>query len=141
MDRLDRRKVMLFADLGAGVTTVALLGFYLTGNLQIGHLYAAQVLAGIFEAFQGPAYAATTTLLVDKAHYGRIDGLRALAQNSAMVIAPFLAGLLLLWLGMGGVMIVDICTFGVALLTLVLVRVPQPLSQIGQPSPDGSQPF
>lgn len=141
VDRLDRRQVMLLADLGAGLTTMALLGFYLTGGLQIGHLYAAQVLAGIFEAFQSPAYAAMTTLLVPKAHYARVNGLRSLAQNSAMVIAPFLAGLLLLWLGVGGVMIVDLCTFGIALLTLLLVRVPRPLLQTEPAATGGKQTF
>jgi len=126
VDRLDRRKVMLLADSGAGLTTAALLGLYVTGGLQIWHLYAVQVLAGVFESFQSPAYAATTTLLVNKEHYARINGLRSLAQYGALVIAPFLAGLLLIWVGVGGVMIVDLSTFAVALVTLLLVRVPLP---------------
>lgn len=126
VDRLDRRTVMLLADSGAGLTTAALLGLYLTGHLQIAHLYAAQVLAGVFESFQSPAYAAATTLLVPKEAYGRVNGLRSLAQSGAMVIAPFLAGFLLLWLGMGGVMLIDLGTFAVALVTLLLVRVPRP---------------
>ena len=133
VDRLDRRKVMLLADAGAGLTTAVLLALYATGQLQLWHLYATQVLSGILESFQSPAYAATTTLLVNKKEYVRVNGLRSLAYNSAMVIAPFLAGLLLIWLGVGGVMIVDLITFGVALITLTLVRIPrlQP-----QPAPE-----
>lgn len=125
VDRLDRRKVMLLADAGAGLTTAVLLALYATGQLQLWHLYATQVLSGILESFQSPAYAATTTLLVDKKEYVRVNGLRSLAYNGAMVIAPFLAGLLLIWLGVGGVMIVDLITFGVALITLTLVRIPR----------------
>src|SRR5262245_37474993 len=63
VDRADRRLVMLFSDLAAGLTTIGLLFLYLSGDLAIWHLYAAGLLTGIFEAFQGPAYSAATTLL------------------------------------------------------------------------------
>ncbi len=113
VDRLDRRKMMLLADAGAGLVTIALFALYATGGLQIWHLYVAQILAGIFESFQSPAYAASTTLLVSKEHYARINGLRSLAQNGALVIAPFLAGMLHAWLGLGSIMLIDLVQLGV----------------------------
>ncbi|MCE7982925.1 MAG: MFS transporter [Caldilinea sp. CFX5] len=125
VDRLDRRKVMLWADAGAGVMTALLLGLQLNDQLQMWHLYGAQLLAGIFECFQTPAYAAATTLLVDKGQYARINALRSLAQNGAEVIAPFLAGLLLLWVGLTAILIIDLATFVVAVATLFAVAVPQ----------------
>ena len=125
VDRLDRRKVMIWADVGAGLTTVFLLALYRNDQLQVWHLYAAQLLAGAFECFQSPAYAATTTLLVDKAHYARINGLRSLAQSGAQMIAPFLAGLLVVWLGLQGVLILDLVTCLAAVLTLLSVSVPR----------------
>lgn len=125
VDRLDRRKVMVWADVGAGLTTLFLLALHHNHQLQVWHLYAAQLLAGIFESFQSPAYAALTTSLVDKVHYARINGLRSLAQNGAQVIAPFLAGLLVIWLGLQGVLILDLATFLVAVITLFSVSVPR----------------
>ncbi len=125
VDRLDRRKVMLLADAGTGLVTIALFALYAADGLQIWHLYVAQILAGSFESFQNPAYAASTTLLVSKEHYARINGLRSLAQNGALVIAPFLAGMLYAWLGLGSVMLIDLGTFGIALITLLMVRLPQ----------------
>jgi MFS transporter, DHA3 family, macrolide efflux protein len=124
VDRLDRRKVMLWADTGAGLMTMLLLALFLNDGLQVWHLYAAQLLAGIFESFQSPAYAATTTLLVDKADYGRINGLRSLGHYGALVIAPFLAGFLVIWLGLGGILILDLATFLVAVVTLLSVSLP-----------------
>jgi MFS transporter, DHA3 family, macrolide efflux protein len=50
-------------------------------------------------------------LLVDKTHYVRINGLRSLAHNGAQVIAPFLAGVLVIWLGLGGILLLDLATF------------------------------
>jgi MFS transporter, DHA3 family, macrolide efflux protein len=95
--------------------------------LSVWHLYAAQLFAGVFECFQAPAYAATTTLLVEKTHYARINGLRSFAQYGAQVIAPFVAGLLVVWLGLGGILILDLATFGVAVITLLSVSVPRPI--------------
>jgi hypothetical protein len=125
VDRWDRRKVMLWADAGAGVMTALLLGLHLQDQLQMWHLYGAQLLAGLFECFQSPAYGAATTLLVEKRHYARINALRSLAQNGAEVIAPFLAGLLLLWLGLAAILLIDLATFVVAVATLLAVAVPQ----------------
>ncbi|RIK30845.1 MAG: MFS transporter [Chloroflexi bacterium] len=125
VDRLDRRKVTLWADAGAGLMTALLLAIHLNDGLQVWHLYAAQLLAGIAECFQNPAYAAMTTLLVDKSHYARINGLRSLAHNGALVVAPFLAGLLVVWLGLGGVLLLDLATALVAVGTLLSVAMPR----------------
>lgn len=126
VDRLDRRKVMLWADAGAGLMTALLLALHFNDQLQMWHLYGAQLLAGVFECFQTPAYAALSTLLVDKTQYARINGLRSLAQWGAQVIAPFLAGLLVVWLGLGGVLIIDLATFLVAVITLFSVAGSRP---------------
>ncbi|MDQ4075220.1 MAG: MFS transporter [Chloroflexota bacterium] len=114
VDRLDRRKVMLLADLGSGLTTATLLALYLTGNLHLWHLYGAQLLSGVFGSFQHPAYAAATTLLLPKEHYARGNGLRSIAGWGATVLAPVLGGVMLLWLGLVGIMLVDLATFGIA---------------------------
>jgi len=124
VDRLDRRKVMLLADLGSGIVTTALLGLYFSGGLAIWHLYAAAVITSALDAFQGPAYSAASTLLLPKELYGRASGLRSMADDGARILAPFLAGLLIVWIGVSGVLVVDVVTFLVAALTLLIVRVP-----------------
>ena len=63
VDRLDRRLMMLLADLGSGLMTLAMLLLYAAGDLQIWHLYVAEALTGAFESFQIPAYSAATTML------------------------------------------------------------------------------
>ena len=90
VDRWDRRKVLIWADAGAGLMTTLLLALHLTDQLQVWHLYAAQLITGAFTCFQSPALTATTTLLVDKGRYARVNGLQALAHNGAEILAPFL---------------------------------------------------
>lgn len=85
----------------------------------------AQLVAGSFACFQTPAFTATTTLLVDKDQYARGNGLHSLAHNGAEVLAPFLASLLVIGVGLGGVMLIDLATFLVAVVTLLTVSVPR----------------
>jgi predicted MFS family arabinose efflux permease len=106
--------------------TVAMLILYTTDNLQIWHLYLAQALTGAFGAFQLPAYLAATTMLVPKAEYARASGVRSLAESTARVLAPFFAGVMLIWVDMDGVMLIDVATFLIAIATLLVVRIPRP---------------
>ena len=126
VDRWDRRLVLLFADLGAGLMTVTMLILYMTNALQIWHLYVAQTLTGGFGAFQAPAYTAATTMLVPKAQYTRTSGMRSLASSVSQVLAPVFAGVMLRLIDIGGVMLVDIATFLIAVTTLLIVRIPHP---------------
>lgn len=126
VDRFDRRRLMMLTDLGAGLMTVGLLGLYSAGRLEIWHLYLAEALTGLFEAFQLPAYDAAITMLVPKEKFTRANGQRSLAQSAAQVFAPFLGGLLLTTINLPGVMLIDVITFVVAVGTLLLVVIPQP---------------
>ena len=126
VDRVDRRQVMLYADMGAGVLTLGMWVFYTLGDLRLWHLYVAEALTGACEAFQVPAYTAATSMLVDKAHYSRVNGLRALADAASQVLAPCLAGILLPCIALPGIMLIDVTTVCVACLTLLTVRIPPP---------------
>ena len=126
VDRLNRKQIMILTDLGAGLTTVTLLLLYQANHLQIWHLYLMQVLGGAFGAFQVPAYLAATTLLVSPDNYTRINGMRSLSEAIAEVSAPFLAGFLLVLIGIRSIMAIDIVTFLVAIVILLLLQIPQP---------------
>jgi len=86
VDRLDRRLVMIFADLAAGLMTISLLLLYRGDALQIWHLFLIQGLSGAFEAFQIPAYTAATTTLIPKHHFTRASGMRSLAGAGGQVL-------------------------------------------------------
>ncbi len=126
VDRWDKRRILIFSDLGSGVMTLTLLALYSTGSLHIWHLYVAQILTGLFDSFQFPAYTVATSVLVEKQHYTRTSGLRSLALNSSKVVAPFLGGFLLNFIDLDGVMLVDVLSFCFAVGVLLFVRIPNP---------------
>ncbi|MEZ4668892.1 MAG: MFS transporter [Anaerolineae bacterium] len=127
VDRVDRRKVMVAADLGSAGMTAIMLILLQSGQLQLWHLYLAEALTGVFDAFQIPAYHAATSLLVPQKHYGRASGMSSFAQAAAQVFAPAFAPLLLNWVGLHGVMTIDILTFFVGITPLIFIAIPHPM--------------
>ena len=126
VDRWNRKLVMMLSDLGAGAATVVTLALYVSGGLEIWHLYVLGAWTGAFGAFQFPAYSAAISTMLPKAQYARASGMLSLAESASAIAAPVLAGVLLAVIGIGGIMVIDIVTFTVALLALLWVAIPQP---------------
>ncbi len=126
VDRWNRKLVMALADLGAGLSTIALVILFFMGDLRIWHLAAAGAFASVFEAFQFPAFSASISLMLKKEQYARANGMLSLAESAGGIIAPVLAGALLAFIGLGGVMLIDIATFVFAVFAVLVVLIPQP---------------
>jgi MFS family permease len=126
VDRSNRKLMMMLSDLGSGIATIGMLILFLTGQLQLWHLFAANVIMGIFQTFQWPAYSAAITMIVPKQHYARAHAMNDLAGNTSGIFAPLLAGALLPFIGLGGILTIDIITFLVAIGALLIVVIPQP---------------
>jgi MFS transporter, DHA3 family, macrolide efflux protein len=124
VDRWPRRTTLIVSDAASAVATLAILLLYVADLLQIWHLYVAAVWVGIFQSLQWPAYSAAITLLMTKEHYGRANGMMGLANAGAIVGAPIFAGVLLGIVGIGGVLAVDLVTFLIAMVTLLLITIP-----------------
>lgn len=129
IDRLDRRAVMLVADSTAGLATLALAGLFFVDVLQYWHIAAMAAVSSAASAFQEPAYRAALPTLIAKDQLGRANGLVEMAPAMGTLVAPALAGGLLLAFGLGAVLAVDFVTFAVAALTLAVVRFPAPIRQ------------
>ncbi len=135
IDRWDRRKLLILADILGGLATGSLLALYVTGGLRIWHLYIAEAVIGAFESFQVPAYYAAVSTLVPKDQISRTNGLRALARNASSVMAPMMAGAVLAWLGIQFVLTADVFSFVFSIVVLGLVSIPMPgMSEEGRAS-------
>jgi len=126
VDRWNRKLVMIISDLASGLATIAILILFATGQLEIWHLYVTGAFSGVFQAFQFPAYSASITLMLPKSQYARASGMLSLAQSASGVLAPVLAAAILGFTNLGVILVIDIITFVVAVLTLLIVHIPQP---------------
>jgi MFS transporter, DHA3 family, macrolide efflux protein len=125
-DRFDRRYIMAIADAGQAVGTVLLLISFLSGNFQLWHLYLVAFLQSIFGVFQQPAFMASVTMLIPDQHRERANAIMQLTGPTAGVIAPAVAGTLYAFIGVTGVITIDLITFFVAIGTMLAVRIPRP---------------
>jgi len=126
VDRNNRKMMMIVSDLASGLTTIVVLALVLTDSLQIWHLYVTNFVNGAFQTFQWPAYSSAISVMIPKEQYGRVAGLTSLARNGSRIFAPLLAGALLGLIGLQGILLIDIVTFTVAIVTLLFIHVPNP---------------
>jgi len=135
VDRWDRRWVMILSDAGAGLSTLMMALLFFTGRVQVWHICLAAGASATFGTFQYPAYAAATTLLVSNHNLGRANGMVQFGRAASEILAPALAGVLVLTIRVEGVLLIDFVTFLFAVTTLLFVRFPQPeITSVGQAS-------
>jgi len=146
VDRWDRRRVLVAADTGQALITLAMAGLVLGGHFEVRYLAAASVAASIVAAFQEPAFAAAIPALVPPRHFGRAVSLLQLLGPVSMIVAPLLGGALLMAVGLGGIMVVDGVSYLAAVAGLLLVHIPRPAAQplageVGEGGPRGVAAF
>ncbi len=126
VDRYNRKLMMMISDIAGGLATLALCILYATGRLEYWHLYFAVAINGIGTTFQWPAYSAAISTMVSKEQYGRANGMMSLIEAGPGVLSPFLAGALIPFIQIGGILLIDSITYWMAIIALALVFIPQP---------------
>lgn len=126
VDRWNRKLTMMISDLATAITTLIIFFLMGSGTLEIWHVYLLLAFSSAFESFQFPAFSSSITLLVEKKHFARTSAMMALAEEGARVLAPLLAAALIVVIKLEGILLIDVISFTVAIVTLLLVPIPQP---------------
>lgn len=126
VDKWDRKKVMIASDTFTALTTLVVALLLWQDLLQVWHIYIVVALNSVFRTFQWPAYIAATTLLVPKKHYARVGGMMQFGQAASEIVAPILAGLLMVTIDIEGILLVDFASYFIAVGALALVKIPKP---------------
>lgn len=133
VDRFDRRVVLVVTDCITAAATATVGVLYVSDHLEVWHLYVAGAVGAACGTFHQTAYQAMTPLLIPKRHLGRANGFMQAAW-AAQIAAPLGAGALLATVGMGGVIVIDLVTFVIAVGALCLVRLPRAVLRPEQPA-------
>ena len=126
VDRWDRRRVMLTCDLVAAGMQIGMAGLLMSGRLEVWHLYIGVGITAIATAFHSPAYAASIPLLATREQLTRVNGLVQTGYALAQVAGPLLAGVLVSFISLHGVLLIDALTFLAAAGAMLAARVPRP---------------
>lgn len=131
-DRFSRKGLLIVSDALAGLATLSLLLVHQSGSLSIWHIYIAVVISGIADSIQVPALMGSITLMVPKSQYGRASGLQSLAGTASSIFAPLAAAGLLAFSTLREILWIDLLSFGLAIVSLLITFIPQPdSSEVG----------
>ena len=123
-DRFDRRKV-LFVTQSLLMLLACALGLLLVlGTAELWHLYLFALGLGIVNAFDTPSRQAFVSNLVDQSELSNAVALNSASFNSARLVGPAVAGLLIAGVGSGWVFIINSASFVAMLIALAAIRVP-----------------
>jgi DHA3 family macrolide efflux protein-like MFS transporter len=127
VDRLNRRYVMIAADVAIALLTLSLAILFAFDMVQIWHVFVVMFLRSIGSVFHWPAMQASTSLMVPEKHLARVAGINQALRGSLSIIAPPLGALLMSVLKFYQVIAVDVITAIIAITPLLFIRIPQPV--------------
>ncbi len=122
-DRMNKKKILLFTQ-----NAFMLLAFLLALLTQMKLITPSQImlialLNGIVMAFDAPARQAIVADLVGKEHLLNAIALNSAAFNSARLIGPALAGILIAVIGMSGCFYINGISFLAVIIALLLINI------------------
>ncbi|HSY72391.1 MAG TPA: MFS transporter [Alloacidobacterium sp.] len=125
VDRMDRRKVLIWTQVLAMVQSLALAALTLTKVINIHEVLALSVFQGVINAFDMPGRQAFMMVMVKD----RGDLSNAIAINSSMVnlarlVGPSLAGLVIAATNEGWCFLIDGVSYIAVILSLLMMQVP-----------------
>lgn len=125
-DRFNKKKTMLGCDVFSVICTIIVFVLFRTNRLMVWHLYVLNVISGLMNTVQQPASEVAMTLIVPKAYYQKTSGLRSLSRSLISILNPLIATALYAFVGLNGVIAVDVGSFIIAFAALLFfIRIPE----------------
>lgn len=128
-DRFDRRQVLFITQSLLMVFAAALGVLLITGNAELWHLYGFALGLGIVNAFDSTSRQAFVSDLVGTEQLSNAVALNSASFNSARLIGPAVAGVLIAIVGSGWVFIINAVSFLAMLGALALITARRPVAQ------------
>lgn len=120
-DRLNRRKLLLTTQISMAILAFILGLLALTNIIELWHVYACALALGIVAAFDAPARHAFVSDVVAEHELPNAVALNSVSFNSARLIGPAIAGLLIAAVGVGWVFMLNLLSFIPLLTALILL--------------------
>jgi len=127
-DRWDRHRILLITQVTLMLTSIALAYFALRGTIDVPHVIVLGAIQGLCNAFDIPARQAFVVDLVEeRSDLSSAIALNAMIFNSARLIGPSIAGVLIALFGEGICFLIDGVSFlGVVAALLAMRSVAAP---------------
>ncbi len=121
-DRYDRRLLMMIGDGCSAVGILYILICMMNGGASLAQICIGVFVSAFFSALLEPSFRATITDLLTKEEYSRASGLVSLAGSARYLFSPVIAGFLLTVSDVKLLLVIDICTFFLTVVSAAVVR-------------------
>lgn len=121
-DYFNRKKVIFIADSIAAITSLMLLMYLMIERFDFGIICAFIFVNATANMLDNNAYQASLSTLVNENDIKKAGGMNQIIDSISGIIAPVCAGILYYPVGLKGLLIIDLCTFLIAM--LIFIRVP-----------------
>lgn len=126
VERLDRRRLLVWTQAAAAVQSLALAALTMAHVITLWEIIALTAFQGVINAFDMPARQSFLVQMVDD----RNDLSNAIAINSSMangarLIGPAIAGLVIAAFGEGACFLIDGLSYLAVIASLLLMRIPR----------------
>ncbi len=121
-DRYDRRLLMMIGDGCSAFGIIYILICMLNGGATLTQICVGVFISSVFSALLEPSFRATITDLLTKEEYSRASGLVSLAGSSRYLFSPIIAGFLLTISDIKLLLVIDISTFVLTVISAAVVR-------------------
>lgn len=106
-----KKNIVLMCDFGRGLVVLLTATLYITGHLQVWHLYIFTFFNSTFESFRQPAAIVLYSYTVPKEKVAYAKSLDGTLSKTVELVGFGVAGILIALLGVGGVIVIDAITF------------------------------
>ncbi len=122
-DHLDRRKLLMVTQATMGALALGLGLLTLTGLVQLWHVYVFALLLGCVAAFDAPARQTFVSELVTEIDLQNAVALNSTSFNTARMIGPAVAGVLIAAVGTGWVFVINAASYVAVIGAMRMLRV------------------
>ncbi|MER8231118.1 MFS transporter [Streptomyces sp. NPDC094049] len=121
-DRYPKRNLLLVSQAALGLCGIALAVLTLSGNVQVWHVYLIAFLLGMVTVVDNPARQSFVSEMVGPAQLRNAVSLNSANFQSARLIGPAVAGVLIAGVGSGWAFLLNGLSFIAPLISLLLMR-------------------
>lgn len=118
-DRLDKRRMLLMVQSAMGGCALVLGVLDLTGVVALWHVYVFCFVLGAFAALDQPIRQSFVAEMVGGSNVTNAVALNSMTFNTARIIGPAVAGVMITWIGTGWVFIGNAVSFVAVVLGLL----------------------
>jgi MFS family permease len=124
VERLDRRKLLVWTQAAAAIQSLALAALTLSGNITLGEIIALTALQGVINAFDMPGRQSFLVQMVeDRRDLSNAIAINSSMANGARLVGPALAGLVIGVHGEGWCFLIDGVSYCAVIASLLFMRV------------------